>query len=72
MLDIASAAQVAEISLPAEPLAVTFSNDGRHAYVSSPAGHRVFVIDVESREMIESLDAGPRPGGLAWSPHGNP
>ncbi len=71
VLDVASAAQVAEISLPGEPHTVTFSNDGHHAYVSSPGGHQVFTIDVESRALIGSLDTGSRPSGLAWSRHGN-
>lgn len=71
VLDAASASILTEIPLPGEPLSITFANDGNHAYVSSPASNRVFVIDVETREMVESLEAGRRPSGIAWSRHGS-
>ncbi len=71
VVDVVSGALLAEIDLPAEPHAITFSNNGRHAYVSSPASGRVFAIDVEARGLVEQLDAGARPGGLVWSRHGS-
>lgn len=72
ILDATSHEVLGEIALQGEPRSVTFSNDGHHAYVSSPLSHQVFVIDVAARGMIEAIEAGSGPSGLAWSRHGNP
>jgi len=72
ILDATSHEVIGEISLDGEPHTVTFSSDGHHAYVSSPGGNRVFVVDVESRAPVDAIEAGSRPSGLAWSRHGSP
>jgi DNA-binding beta-propeller fold protein YncE len=70
VLEVSSGAVLADIEVPGEPDAITFSADGHHAYVASPGASRVFAIDVGTRMVTETLDSGSRSRGLAWSQHG--
>lgn len=54
------------IALEARPAGILFSPDGRRAYVSVPDGDRVLVVDVAAREVVDALEPGEGPDGLAW------
>jgi len=69
VLDVASGAVIARIPIEGEPRSLVFSDDGRRVLVSVPARHLVYMLDVEAREVIGSLDAGRLPAGVAWSEH---
>lgn len=72
VIERASGAVLARIEVPGEPRSVTFSSDGRRAWVSSPDGQRVFSVDVRTYRLTGDLAAGSRPGGIAWSRFGAP
>ncbi len=66
VLDRVSAAVLAHIPFDTEPRSIAFSTSGAAAFVSAPQRHRVYVIDAATREVVDRLEAGSLPGGLAW------
>jgi YVTN family beta-propeller protein len=49
----------------------TVAPDGQHVYVAKSVGGGIAVIDADSQEVTEVLDAGgPKPSGLAFTPDG--
>lgn len=66
VLDVVSAAVLARIPFDAEPRSIAFSASGAAAFVSAPQGHQVYVIDTGTREIVDTLDAGSLPSGVAW------
>jgi YVTN family beta-propeller protein len=42
--------------------------DGKHLYVSTGRSKMVLILDTAKNEVIGSIEAGPRPWGIALSP----
>ena len=57
------------IALPpaSRPYGIAFSPDGKAAYVTLEATGKLLRIDASTRVVLDTLDAGPRPRGLAIS-----
>lgn len=66
VLDVVSAAVLERIPIEAEPRSIAFSTSGAAAFVSAPQRHQVYVIDTGTREIVDTLDAGRLPSGIAW------
>jgi YVTN family beta-propeller protein len=47
---------------------VLISPDASKLYVSTGRGHMVFTIDTATNKVVNSLEVGPRPWGIALSP----
>lgn len=53
--------ELAAISLPAKGYWITFSPDGRHAFVALSGTDRVAMINTDTRRIVKVLDAGAGP-----------
>jgi len=60
-------AMIGQVELEAGPKAILFSPDGLRAFVSAPDRDVVFVIDVDTREVLAEFRPGDAPHGMAWS-----
>jgi DNA-binding beta-propeller fold protein YncE len=69
IVDRGSREELARIGFPeAGPQGITLTPDARWAFMSLSAEARVVVIDMRSREVVRSIDAGERPDGVAYTP----
>jgi YVTN family beta-propeller protein len=53
-----------------KPMGLVLSPDASKLYVSTGRGHRVFVVDTKTDQVVNSLEVGPRPWGIGVSPDG--
>jgi YVTN family beta-propeller protein len=74
MFDAVKNEQVQAISLgtPGEvkPMGMQLSPDSSKLYVSTGRGHKVFMVDTKTNQVVNSLEVGPRPWGIGVSPDG--
>jgi len=57
------------LDLPGEgPQGVALNGDRSVLFLSLSGVGQIAVIDLESREVVRRLDAGPTPDGIGWSP----
>ncbi|MFQ5745961.1 MAG: YncE family protein [Gemmatimonadota bacterium] len=67
-IDRATRTDVASLPLPsAGPMGLTLSADGRTLFLSLGLENRVAVIDLATREILRTLEAGARPDGVGYS-----
>lgn len=66
VVDAASRKIVKRIAMPGVPLGIQFAADGKRAYVSRTLAKRVDVIDMQTLEVVGSVETGEGPDGLAW------
>ena len=55
------------IDVPAAPQETLISPDGKMAYVSCDASHKVAAIRTSDWKVDKLIDAGPSADGLAWA-----
>jgi len=70
VVDRATQAKIAEITVGGQPADVTFRPDGMVAYVSNRLDDTVSVIDVVSRRVLKVLPVGDEPHGLLTDSEG--
>ena len=70
VVDTRTRQKVAEIAVGGQATDVTFSPDGRRAYVSSRLEDSVAVIDVAARKLLEKWRVGDEPHGVLTNPTG--
>jgi YVTN family beta-propeller protein len=68
VLDVATQAKVASISIP-NPLAVHVSPDGTQLFVAT-GGTSVYIVDIASRQITKTVQVGFAPNGFAVDPAG--
>ena len=68
VVDLASMQVARTLDVPRAPQEVLIAPDGRTAYVSCDASHKVAVIDTKEWNVRRLIDAGPTVDGLAWAP----
>jgi DNA-binding beta-propeller fold protein YncE len=64
-------APAAEVALPAHPVDIVFTPDGREAWISSHTGRAITVIDVLSRAIAWRHETRGPAGALAVTPDGS-
>ena len=64
VVDTATRRKVAEIPVGGQPMDVTFSPDGRRAFVSNRLDDSLSVIDVETRKVVATIPVGDEPHGV--------
>jgi YVTN family beta-propeller protein len=64
VVDTATRGKVAEIPVGGQPMDVTFSPDGRRAFVSNRLDDSVSVIDVGTRKVVATIPVGDEPHGV--------
>jgi YVTN family beta-propeller protein len=64
--------QVISLGTPGEikPMGLQLSPDSSKLYVSTGRGHKAFVIDTKTNQVVTSVEVGPRPWGIGVSPDG--
>jgi YVTN family beta-propeller protein len=67
VLDAATHKQVKHIDIGRNGAGIQMQPDGKRAYVASPGGNHVAVIDLKSLEVVGQIDAGNQPDGVAWA-----
>jgi len=70
VVETATQAKLAEISVGADPRAVAVDEARGRAYVVNRGSDNVSVIDLVKREVVQDLKVGYRPVGIAVSPDG--
>jgi len=58
---------VKSLDVPAAPQAVVVRPDGKEAYASCDASHKIAVIDVANWTVKRTIEAGAGADGLAWA-----
>ena len=67
--DGSSYEELGRIDFPGDgPQGLTLHPDGRHLFLSLSSAGRIAIVDIEAREVVGTLPAGPTPDGIAWSP----
>jgi len=56
------------IATAKDPSGVSISSDGRHAYVTNSAANVLTFVDVATRKILDTVQIGTDPDGIAWSP----
>ena len=56
------------LDVPAAPQEILVRPDGRAAYASCDASHKIAVIRTSDWTVEKMIDAGPGADGLAWAP----
>ena len=64
MIDTAKAQKVAEIKTGGQPNDVTFSPDGKWAYVTNRLDDNLVVIDTTERRVVKTIPVGDEPHGV--------
>jgi YVTN family beta-propeller protein len=70
VVDAATRAKVAEVTVGGQATDVAFSPDGTRAYVTSRLNDSVSVIDVATREVVQAIPVADEPHGVAVDPAG--
>ena len=70
VVDAATRARVAEVTVGGQATDVAFSPDGTRAYVTSRLNDSVSVIDVASRKVVQAIPVADEPHGVAVDPAG--
>lgn len=71
VVDAATGARLASISVPGHPAGIALSPDGTRAYVTSPDGPSLAVIDTVARRVVRTVPLpGAGPLGVTVSPDG--
>ena len=70
VIDLATNQVVGAITCGIMPIAMTFSKDGKRAYVISHGSHELSAIDAATNKVIATIAVGKNPKGLAVSPDG--
>ncbi|HZD06500.1 MAG TPA: hypothetical protein VE173_16425 [Longimicrobiales bacterium] len=68
-VDLASRNELSTLDLPdAAPQGLALTADGGTLFLSLNARGRVAVVDLDTRSVVRTLDVGPTPDGIGWSP----
>ena len=67
IIDAATKKEVKRIKLESIPLGIAFSTDGKIAFVSAGQPDLVLKIDLETGQVLGSVDTGKVPDGIAVS-----
>jgi DNA-binding beta-propeller fold protein YncE/imidazolonepropionase-like amidohydrolase len=68
ILDRASHRELARIPFAGGgPQGITITPDGRYAFLSLSARGQVAIIDLRSRTVVRTIDAGPAPDGIVYT-----
>lgn len=68
-VDLETREELERLEMPgAGPQGVALTGDRRTLFLSLSRQGRVAVIDLESREVVRTLEVGPTPDGVGWSP----
>src|SRR5690606_7323687 len=72
VIDVASSSVIDTIALPegSLPMGVVLSPDDKSLYVANGRAKTVVAIDVASKTITQTVEAGQRPWGLTISPDG--
>jgi YVTN family beta-propeller protein len=70
VLDIASQAITATVSVGPQPYRIMLSPDGRRVYTNNLSDGTVSVVDLTTASTVATTQVGPEPTGLAVSPDG--
>jgi YVTN family beta-propeller protein len=65
VLDAATHKEVKRFESPGAA-GIQIQPDGSHVYVACTGGNYVAVIDPKKLEIVDRIDAGPQPDGMAW------
>ncbi len=68
VIDLHSMKVVRTLEVPKAPQEVLMAPDGREAYVSCDASHKIAVINLPGWEVEKLIDVGNGADGLAWAP----
>ncbi|MDX1396283.1 MAG: hypothetical protein R3195_18020 [Gemmatimonadota bacterium] len=69
IVDRASRTELARLEFPGgRPQGITLDDDASHAFLSLAGEGRLVIIDLEAREVVRSVDTGPTPDGVAFTP----
>ena len=64
-----SRSDIAQLDFPGEgPQGVALTPDKRTLFLSLSRAGEVAVIDLETRQVLRRIEAGPAPDGIGWSP----
>ena len=66
VIDVATRKVTKRIPVRGVPLGVQFAPDGKRAYVSRTLVKQVDVIDMQTLNVVGSIETGDGPDGLAW------
>jgi YVTN family beta-propeller protein len=66
VIDATTRKVLKRIAMPGVPLGIQFAADGKRAYISRTLAKRVDVVDMETLEIVGSVETGDGPDGLAW------
>jgi YVTN family beta-propeller protein len=66
------AIQTIGLGTPGEvkPMGLQLSPDASRLFVSSGRGHKAFIVDTKTNQVVTSVEVGPRPWGIGVSPDG--
>ena len=70
VIDTATAAVVAKISVGAQPAHVVVAPDGRTAYVVNGGENTVSVLDTQAQRVVQTIPVGAMPHGMRLRPDG--
>ncbi|HUR97726.1 MAG TPA: hypothetical protein VMZ26_06600, partial [Pyrinomonadaceae bacterium] len=65
VIDAATKKEIRRIKLDSVPLGITFSANGKIAFVSAAEPDLILKINLESGEVVGRVDSGKAPDGIA-------
>jgi DNA-binding beta-propeller fold protein YncE len=68
IVDLSTMQVVRTVDVPASPQAVLIPPDGRVAYISCDAEHKIVVLRMADWTVEKMIDTGNGADGLAWAP----
>jgi YVTN family beta-propeller protein len=67
VFDVASRKEIKRLNIGKGGAGIEIDPDGSRAFVGCTADNYVAVIDLKKLEVINHIDVGPGPDGLAWA-----
>ena len=69
IVDRAAREELAVLEFPGDgPQGITLDADADYAFLSLSRAGRLVVVDLDRREVVRSIDTGPTPDGVAYTP----